>query len=144
MASGIRQENKEQHWRGHLAAWQGGGLSIRAYCRQQGLSEPSFYFWRRELLRRDHQACSTTRGATAQRSATVRQTATAQRSASATWMPLAVSQPGSPTVEVHLPEGTVLRIPADVAASTWDSLLTALRRASGEAGDGAEHPEGRP
>jgi transposase-like protein len=47
---------KEHHWRQVLARWQRSGLSVRAFCAQEGCSEPSFYVWRRELAARDQQA----------------------------------------------------------------------------------------
>src|SRR5271170_2768276 len=51
MAKGHRDRAKERRWRGHLAAWRRSGQSVRAYCAAQGLSEPSFYSWRRLLTR---------------------------------------------------------------------------------------------
>ena len=54
MATGKpRDERKEQHWRQRIHDWQGSGLSIRDFCARRGLSQPSFYAWRRELQRRD-------------------------------------------------------------------------------------------
>jgi transposase len=32
-----------------LARWRRSGLSVRAFCRAEGVSEPSFYAWRRKL-----------------------------------------------------------------------------------------------
>jgi hypothetical protein len=48
-----RSAEKEQFWQGHVARQRAGGLSVRVYCARQGLTEPSFYAWRRELARRD-------------------------------------------------------------------------------------------
>lgn len=53
MAKHMRKRSKEQLWRRAVARWRRSGLSVRAYCVQHGLSEPSFYAWRRELARRD-------------------------------------------------------------------------------------------
>ncbi len=54
MATGKpRDERKEQHWRQRIRDWQRSGLSIRDFCGRRGLSQPSFYAWRRELQRRD-------------------------------------------------------------------------------------------
>jgi hypothetical protein len=55
MANHQRDAAKEQFWRRAIAGWQASGLGIRGYCRQQHLSEPSFWAWRRELLRRDQE-----------------------------------------------------------------------------------------
>jgi len=47
---------REAFWRGHVAAWQGSGESIRGYCRRRGLSKSSFHAWRRVVRQRDAQA----------------------------------------------------------------------------------------
>jgi hypothetical protein len=50
-----RKGNKEHFWRGLLKKWQQSSLTIRAFCAKHHVSEPSFYFWKRTLLLRDHQ-----------------------------------------------------------------------------------------
>jgi transposase-like protein len=50
-----RDPGKERFWRRTLNQWRRSGLSIRDFCRWQGLSESSFYFWRRTLDERDRQ-----------------------------------------------------------------------------------------
>ena len=47
------RKRKEIHWRRIVQGQPGSGLSIRVYCAQQRVREPSFYWWRRELTRRD-------------------------------------------------------------------------------------------
>lgn len=57
MARWQRDVAKERTWRRHVAGWRRSGLSVRAYCAIEGLSEASFYAWRRTLAERDgHQA----------------------------------------------------------------------------------------
>ena len=53
MANHRRSVEKEAYWRGHVERQSGSGVSIRKYCRENGVSEPSFYLWRRELRKRD-------------------------------------------------------------------------------------------
>lgn len=36
-----------------LARWKRSGLSVRTFCRAEGLNQGTFYWWRRELKRRD-------------------------------------------------------------------------------------------
>ena len=48
-----RDPRKEQFWRRRLRQWQRSGLSVRAFCEQHDLSQPSFYAWRRTLAERD-------------------------------------------------------------------------------------------
>jgi hypothetical protein len=43
----------EQFWRGHVADQAVSQRMIRVYCGEHGLSEPSFYGWRREIARQD-------------------------------------------------------------------------------------------
>ena len=46
MANKIRDPKREAFWRDMLAQHRSGSLSIRAFCRNERLSEPSFYAWR--------------------------------------------------------------------------------------------------
>ena len=55
MARGQFDTSKERFWRRVVQRWQRSGQTIRAYCRTHGLSEPSFYAWRRTLADRDQQ-----------------------------------------------------------------------------------------
>jgi transposase len=48
-----RRTSKERFWRRMMRQWRGSGLSVRAFCDEQGLSEPSLYAWRRALAERD-------------------------------------------------------------------------------------------
>ena len=43
--------SKERFWRQLMRQWQCSGLTARAFCEEQGLSEPSFYGWRRTSKR---------------------------------------------------------------------------------------------
>ena len=53
MARSVANGSKEQHWRQVLARWRSSGLSVRAYCELQRIPQPSFYWWRRAISRRD-------------------------------------------------------------------------------------------
>ncbi len=53
MAEVSRGVTKEAFWRRMVQAQSDSGLSIRAWCRDQGLKDTTFYWWRRELIRRD-------------------------------------------------------------------------------------------
>ncbi len=47
------RSEKEQFWRWMLEEQTSSGQSIRAFCKQEGLSEPSFYSWCRTIFERD-------------------------------------------------------------------------------------------
>ncbi len=48
-----RDGDKERVWRERIADQQRGGESVRAFCRERGLRETSFYYWRKEIRLRD-------------------------------------------------------------------------------------------
>jgi transposase-like protein len=62
MANHRRSVEKEAYWRSHLDRQSASGLSIRRGCRESGVSEPTFYVWRRELRKRDQERGLTVRG----------------------------------------------------------------------------------
>jgi hypothetical protein len=106
----------EQRWRQRLAQWRRSGLTIRRFCERRGLSEPSFYAWRRELLRRD-----------ARRSA-----AAAPTDPSATpFIPVQVVPSPTPSpLELVLPGGRILRVAPGFDTDTLRRLLATLDAAA--------------
>ena len=53
MVQSTRSAEKEAFWRLALEEHRGSGLTVRAFCRREGISEPSFYAWRRRITKRD-------------------------------------------------------------------------------------------
>ncbi|HWE03563.1 MAG TPA: hypothetical protein VG326_14250 [Tepidisphaeraceae bacterium] len=51
-----RDPKKESYWRERLSHQTRSGLTVRAFCEREALTESAFYFWRREIRRRDRQA----------------------------------------------------------------------------------------
>jgi hypothetical protein len=59
--------SREAFWRGHVEAWGSRGGTLGAYCREWGLSEGSFYYWRKKFEQQQQQhpggpACGGERG----------------------------------------------------------------------------------
>lgn len=52
MDESVRPKGGEarEFWEAAIRLWNESGLSVREFCRREGLAEHSFYFWRRELL----------------------------------------------------------------------------------------------
>ncbi len=44
-----KNEEKERYWRAVLQRQTRSGVSIAKFCRSEGVSEPSFYSWKRAL-----------------------------------------------------------------------------------------------
>jgi transposase-like protein len=55
MAANSQASDKESFWREVLARHAASKLSIRAFCKQEGIREPNFYAWRRTIRERDSQ-----------------------------------------------------------------------------------------
>lgn len=53
-----RDRTRERFWREVIRRQTRSGLSISAFCEQDELAESAFYFWRRELQRRDAESAS--------------------------------------------------------------------------------------
>jgi hypothetical protein len=124
MAKRMRSAAKELFWRGQVSGWQSSGLGIRAYCQQQQLSEANFHAWRRELARRDQLTppASTTTTPSSVSDASV----APPKASSVTWMPVTLTEPVAPIIEVQLPSGVQLRIPCGI--ESLETLITALQR----------------
>jgi hypothetical protein len=99
---------REQLWREIIAAWEKSGRSVRDYCDHRRLSEPSFYAWRRTLRERDGQRPAARLGPTL--------------------VPVRVVS--NAILEVVLPTGLVVRVPAGAETDAVTQLVAALRAAS--------------
>jgi hypothetical protein len=97
MASGLRDPARERQWRRRVKDWEASGLSVRAFCRQHGLVETSFYYWKRELRSRD--------------------AATASARTKPVFVPMTVLPGSTLAVEVRCPSGHVVLLSVGDTAS---------------------------
>jgi hypothetical protein len=111
---GQRDGGKERFWRRMLRQWRRSGLSVRGFCAEHDLAEPSFYAWRRIVAERD------------QESAPVR-AKPALNSVGRTprFVPVRVIETAA-SIEVVLPRGPVLRISRGFDADALRQLLAIL------------------
>ena len=121
MAKGQRDPIKERRWRGHLAAWRRSGQSVRAYCAAQGLSEPSFYSWRRVLARPERR-----RGAKAAAGNGTASTAGFTERSPFVPVRLVEDTALAAAIEVILRGGRVLRVTAGFSVQTLREVVAAL------------------
>lgn len=88
-------------WRERLRAQQASGLSIAAWCKQEGISAWSFYAWRKRL-------------------------AEPEPGAPLIAVPLPGMTPG-PMLELHTPGGYLLRLSSAEQLSWLPAILAAMR-----------------
>ena len=46
-------DNKAKHWSKLIAEQEASGQKVRRFCRERGIGEPSFYYWRKRLRKSD-------------------------------------------------------------------------------------------
>lgn len=123
MARRVRDAAKERFWREAVGRQRMSGLTIRAFCGREGLSENGFHWWRRELDRRRTQRATP---AAARRSAR-RVDARGEPSSTARFVPVTVTPASSAAYEVHLPSGVRVLVHASANEQLRD-VLSALER----------------
>lgn len=111
-----RTRRKEQFWRQQVRQWRHSGLTIRAFCIEHDLSEPSFYAWRRTIAQRDQQAGRRARP----------QPLPGPADAPPAFVPVQVVPAPAAALEVLLGQGRVVRVPPGFDATTLRQLLTVL------------------
>ena len=130
MANHGRSVEKEAYWRGQLDQQAVSGLSVRRWCRDNGVSEPTYYVWRRELRKRDLE-----RGLSSHNSA---ERGVQGRLSEAAVAPgfVAVDVVTSDVVladreaklEIDVAGGVVIRLREDVSAETLERVLSVVCR----------------
>jgi|ERR1700677_1433677 hypothetical protein len=123
-----RNEEKEQFWREVLRGHASSGLSVRQYCIDRGVSEASFFAWRREEARR---AAATESVKSSRRRSGIQ--ATDKRPAPLRFAKVQITPSelaSGVSIEIVLPTGTRVRVPRGVCPATLRDVLAALERPS--------------
>ena len=113
MARGQRDLGLEQQWRERMAGWRASGLSVREFCQRRGLTELTFYYWRRELWTRDSAA------------STAAMSSSSGKKSRPAFVPLTVVPTATLAVEVRCPSGHVVLF-SSCEATSLVSLFAAL------------------
>src|SRR4051794_40137023 len=119
---GARDLDKERFWRRMVQLWQRGGEpAVRDFCGEQGVSESSFYAWRRLIAERDHE----------RRHTDERRPSRPAPSERPAFVPLCVppalaAVSSAATLEVVLTSGPIVRVPAGFDAAALRQLLVVL------------------
>lgn len=109
MAQG-QDKRKERVWRRLLRERQASGKSVAMFCGERGIGAHQFYWWQRQLRRRDAQAPSPESSEAC--------------SFAAVRIPL-----DWPAIEVVHPSGCIIRVAAGVDARALRCVLDALQPA---------------
>jgi hypothetical protein len=111
-----RDSERERFWRSAVGQQERSGRSIREYCRVHGLSEASFYAWRREIRRRGRQRGGKVAG----------------QGRKPGFVPVRIAEAvvpiGGAMIECLLPSGALLRLPAGMEPAAVAAVLCAWER----------------
>jgi hypothetical protein len=102
--------DQEQFWQMAIETWQASGMSVRQFCKQEGLATSAFYVWRKKLVGDSVQDDKDKPGPSA-------------------FIEVAMPRSNPTAVELLLTSGNTLRIPAGVDTATLSMILSVVRSA---------------
>ena len=114
---GQVRSDRELFWRGVLERQVDSGLSVARFCRQESISVPSLYAWRRKL--REEAAIEENDGRSEMAAGVGRQLLPVQIEAGASVVP----------VRILFPQGASIEVPSRIDRRALVELLLALREA---------------
>lgn len=103
-------EDRRQFWQMVIETWQSSGLSVSKFCKAEGLSEGSFYNWRKKL--------------TAANSKHSKQSG----SGSSAFIEVSMPKNNPVALELVLSSGNSLRISSGADNKTLSDVLSVLHR----------------
>jgi hypothetical protein len=108
MANKRRDAGKERFWREVLKRQAASGLSVRAFCRRESLTESAFYAWRRIVVERN--------------------TEVGPRRQASAFVPMTVIEPSAreASIEIQLAGGHLLRLPSTISVEWLAQLVHGL------------------
>jgi transposase-like protein len=108
-----RSGGAEAVWRQRLARFHSGELTVAEFCRREGVSDPSFYQWRKRLQQGGGRPKRTDRG----------ERARPEGEEAGHFVPVHVI--GLTAAEIELPNGIKIRVPATSAEALRTAILSA-------------------
>lgn len=110
MAKHFRDPKREAFWREALKRHAASGMSVRAFCQREKLTESTFFAWRRTIAERD---------AEVKRPKRLKQPA---------FLPVVIDEEQGPdgSIMIELAGGRVLRLPESIATERLVELVHAL------------------
>jgi hypothetical protein len=124
-----RNAEKERFWREAICRQRRSGQSVRGFCRNETLSEPSFYAWRRELKQRgDKQPVGRAQRGDSQQVGHSQRRAARRPAFVAVQLAAEAGPMAAGAIELALPSGAVLRLPASIEPATIAAIVNAWER----------------
>ena len=125
---------RQIYWEEAMRRWKESGQSVRDFCRNEGVRESAFYFWRRELAQRCHRT-EAANGSRPQASPVTTGSHSSQRasprhSSVPSFLPVRVVEDvaveAASGVEIILAHGCTVRVRAGFDRQTLTDVLAVL------------------
>jgi hypothetical protein len=100
--------DRHQFWQMAIETWRSSGLTVRQFCRQEGLPEASFYSWRKKLTK------------------TLTSDSDKEAIKPKPFIQVSLPKAKSGGLELVLASGHTLRIPSAIDRQTLTHVLSAL------------------
>jgi len=107
MSNGVRR----RFWQDVIENWRNSGLSVRRFCKDESLSEPSFYSWRRKLTKIDTPEPGSQKAVDA-----------------CSFIEVSIPGGNSSALELVLVSGNILRVGSSVDNEALSNVLSVLHR----------------
>jgi len=120
---------QQQFWQMAVETWRCSGLSVRKFCKQEGLSEPSFYAWRRKLTDGLEVDSKPNRKRANNQSGKKALHPGNNAQLNEEFIRVSVPQETSAAIELVLVTGNKLRINSSADSKTLVNVLTAIKQA---------------
>ena len=129
----AKSVEKRRYWRAVVRRQEGSGLSVSAFCRSEGVSEASFYAWKRRLKGSSAQVSGSRRATPKAAAGTTRKSRSKASGepgpVAAGFVPVRISDgPRRAMFQVRWPGGFSVRIPAACDRADVEVVLTAVDR----------------
>ena len=104
-------DERRQFWQMVIETWQDSGISVNKFCKAEGLSEGTFYNWRKKLSGRPSQRKEQS------------------SSSPSAFVEVAMPKTNHAALELLLSSGNTLRISSEADSKTLRNVITVLRQA---------------
>ena len=103
--------DQHQFWQMVLETFKSSGLSVRQFCQKEGLSEASFYTWRKKLTKSDESAEDEQKNAS-----------------SSAFIEVSMPKNDPAALELVLSSGNTLRISSGADSTTLNDVISVLKQ----------------
>ena len=103
--------DQQEFWEMALETFKSSGLSVRNFCKKEGLSEPAFYSWRKKLTKSDEPKKDKSKAAS-----------------SSAFIKVSMPNDNPAPLELVLSSGNSLRIGPGADSQTLSNVISVLHR----------------